>query len=99
MTVKVLIDDDILIQLGKQLQAENNGERLDCYFSIDEFIIVADKYSKETCIYIDSNLGTGVPGEIDSKRIAQLGFKNLYLSKDYIDIDLTKYPWLSETHK
>lgn len=52
--IKVLIDDDILIQLGKQLEAEKNGEKLDCFFSIDEFIAASDKYPKDTPIYINS---------------------------------------------
>ncbi|MFA5583921.1 MAG: hypothetical protein WDA09_06875 [Bacteriovoracaceae bacterium] len=97
--VKVLIDDDILIQLGKQLEADKMGERLDCFFSVDEFLAVADKYPKETMIYIDSNLGTEVLGEEDSKRIAERGYKNIFLSSGYTDISLEKYPWIKGFEK
>lgn len=94
--IKVLIDDDILIQLGKQLESEKKGEQLDCYFSIDEFLASADKYPKDTPIYIDSNLGTDVPGEVDSKRVAELGFNNIYLNTGYSDINIKNYPWIKE---
>lgn len=66
---KVLIDDDILIQLGKQLEAEKNGETLDYYSSIDEFLAVAKNYSKDTPIYINS---------LTSIHASKLNFENIY---------------------
>lgn len=67
--VKVLIDDDILIQLGKQLEAEKLGYRLDCYFSVDEFLVVSSKYDEETPIYL---------GGIFKEKGQYLDFKNVY---------------------
>lgn len=67
--IKVLIDDDILIQLGKQLEAEKLGYQLDCYFSIDEFLAVASKYDEEIPIYLG--------GEFEEKG-QYLDFKNVY---------------------
>lgn len=94
--IKVLIDDDILIQLGNQLEAEKKGEKLDCFFSIDEFLAVATNYPKDTPIFVDSNLGTDVPGEVDSERIALLGFQNIFLNTGYSDISLESYPWIKQ---
>lgn len=54
--IKVLIDDDILIQLEKQLEAEKLGYQLDCYFSVDEFLANQHKYQAETPIYFGNTL-------------------------------------------
>lgn len=96
--IKVLIDDDILIQLGKQLQAEKEGYQLDCFYSIDEFLASSSKYPKDTEIYVDSNLGTGVPGEVDSKRIAEIGFENIYLNTGYSDLNIEEYTWIKQIY-
>ena len=66
--IKVLIDDDILIQLGKQLEAEKLGYQLDCYFNIDEFMANHYQYHLDTPIY----LGNALPP------ISLDGFQNIY---------------------
>lgn len=66
--IKVLIDDDILIQLGKQLEAEKLGYQLDCYFSVDEFLANNHQYQSDTPIY----LGNALPP------ISLYGFQNIY---------------------
>ena len=58
--IKVLIDDDILIQLGKQLEAEKLGYQLDCYFSVDEFLENQHKYRAETPIYFGNSLKSSI---------------------------------------
>ena len=66
--IKVLIDDDILIQLGKQLEAEKLGYQLDCYFSVDEFLSNHHHYQSDTQIYLGNTLP---PNSL-------YGFKNIY---------------------
>lgn len=66
-SIKVLIDNDILIQLEKQLKAEKLKYQLDCYFSIDDFLNVAEKYSRDTFIYLG----------VDLIKYSDLNFKNV----------------------
>lgn len=73
--IKVLIDDDILIQLGEELKAEKEGYRLDCYYSVDEFLAKSGLYSKETPIFLKSN-------DSSLKKIQDQGFINIKLNKD-----------------
>lgn len=98
LMIKVLIDDDILIQLGWELKAEKEGYRVDCYSSIDDFLKASDKYPKDVTIYVDSNLGADKPGEEDSKRIANLGFENIILNTGYSDLDILNFPWIKGIH-
>ena len=47
-------------------------------------------------IYIDSNLGDNIKGEIESEKIFNLGFKNLYLATGYGKEFIQKPPWIIE---
>lgn len=45
--------------------------------------INTNKYDKNTLIYIDSELGENIKGEIESEKIFKEGFKNIILSTGY----------------
>lgn len=96
---KILIDDDILIQLGWQLKAEKENYEIDCYFNVYEFVASSSKYPLNTEIYIDSNLGQEAPGEIQAKKIFELGFQNIYLNTAYEDIQINDFPWIKKIIK
>jgi signal transduction histidine kinase len=76
----VLIEDDQFIHMSWQMAAEKNEIDLSTYFSIDDFLKDADKFPKNTLIYIDSNFNNGIKGEFESKKIFDLGFSNLFLA-------------------
>ncbi|TXG77879.1 hybrid sensor histidine kinase/response regulator [Candidatus Dojkabacteria bacterium] len=86
----VLIDDDNLIHLGWEMCADKKQVDLASYFTIDDFLRDSDKFSKDTAIYIDSNLKDGVKGEIESKKIFDLGFENLILASG---LDFQQLPY------
>jgi signal transduction histidine kinase len=79
----VLIDDDKLIHAGWQMAAAKRKVDLSLYFTIDDFIEDAHRFPKDVTIYIDSTLSNGVNGEIESKKIYDLGFKNLILASGF----------------
>lgn len=92
--MNVLIDDDKLIHLGWIMKAQKAGVELNCFFSVDEFIAVSDKYDLTTNVYVDSDLKQGQKGEIEAKRLFDLGFQNLYLVTGYSDVKVEDYQWL-----
>lgn len=90
----ILIDDDKLIHLSWKYAAGKKEIDLISFQSINEFLERASDFSREISIYIDSHLGDDEPaGEIQAKRIADLGFKNLYLASGFNekDIELPDY--------
>ncbi|MGE3610693.1 MAG: ATP-binding protein [Bacteriovoracaceae bacterium] len=86
----VLIDDDNLVHMSWGMGADKKQVDLATYFTIDDFLKDAEKFSKDTAIYIDSNLKDGVKGEIESKKIFDLGFENLMLASG---MDFSQLPF------
>ncbi len=92
----VLIDDDKLISLSWNLKAKKAGIELISFTTIDAFLNTCSQFPKDIEIYVDSSLGNGIKGEIESKRVAEGGFSNIYLATGYEanSFDLTKYQWI-----
>jgi signal transduction histidine kinase len=92
----VLIDDDKLIRIGWKCQAEKAGIDLKCFESIDRFLDDQTNIPKDARIYVDSSLKNGVKGEIDSEKIAKLGFFHIFLATGYSKsyFNLQEYPWI-----
>lgn len=76
----VLIDDDKFTHLNWKRQAKNNGITLNSFYSIDDFIEHRNNFSSDIQIYVDSNLDNGLKGEVESKKIFDKGFENIYLA-------------------
>jgi len=76
----VLIDDDSLVHNTWQYVADKNNEELHSFYNVQDFINVAKKYQKNTPIYIDSNLGNNIKGEVEAKKLYIMGFKDITLS-------------------
>ena len=92
--VSILIDDDSLIQMSWKMAASKAGEKLKCFSSLDEFIKIENELSKSSTIYIDSNLGHGVKGEVEAEKIYNLGFENIHLATGYSSSDFDEYTWI-----
>jgi len=75
----VLIDDDALVRKNWEITAEKKEIEIKTFGSADDFFEAADKISKNTVIYIDSELENGVKGEEIAKKIYSLGFTEIYL--------------------
>jgi len=96
VNVHVLIDDDNLIHMSWQLEAKKNNIELHTYKTIDEFLEKSTEYQKTSKIYIDSNLENDIKGEVESEKIANLGFTELYLATGYAPEDIDKPEWIKE---
>ena len=94
----MLIDDDKLVHYSWSYYCDSKGFRFKGFFSIDKFLQSSHLIDKESKIYIDSNLGDGIKGEIESEKIFKLGFKNLYLATGYGKEYIKKPDWIIEVY-
>jgi signal transduction histidine kinase/CheY-like chemotaxis protein len=94
----VLIDDDRLVHINWGSHCKKNGLPFQGFKSIDEFLAASATFDKASRIYIDSNLGDGIKGEIESEKIFALGFLNLYLATGYEKDSILKPSWIKEIY-
>jgi signal transduction histidine kinase/CheY-like chemotaxis protein len=94
----VLIDDDRLIHLNWAMYCKKNGIPFQGFKSVEDFLKTSDSFDKSTRIYIDSNLGDGIKGELESEKIFLLGFQNLFLATGYQKRDIEKPAWIKEIY-
>ena len=92
----VLIDDDDLIHLVWKNKARDHEVELFLFFSIEDFCQRHDEFDRKVHIYIDSDLGDGIKGEVESEKIYRLGFENLYLCTGYEPQDIHRPEWIKE---
>jgi signal transduction histidine kinase/FixJ family two-component response regulator len=90
----VLIDDDKLMHISWQMFCKKKGLSLSCFYSVKEFLAQSENFSKDTDIYVDSNLGDKLKGEIESKVIFDQGFTELYLTTGYDKNSFDRPAWI-----
>ncbi|MFP5385882.1 MAG: sensor histidine kinase [Bacteriovoracia bacterium] len=90
----VLIDNDKFIHIAWKAISERKGKQLHSFYSVEEFLSKCN-LSKDTPVFIDSDLGEKLPGEVSSKMIFERGFRNIFLATSYTDINLEEYPWIN----
>lgn len=92
----ILIDDDKLIRLSWKTEALKKNISFQSFEYVDQFLNLNMNPSSSLYIYIDSNLGDGVKGEIEAKRLELAGYTNIYLATGYTkdDFDLELIPWI-----
>ena len=94
----ILVDDDRLIHLNWKAHCKKNGLEFHGFYSIEAFLVDSSSFDKASRFYIDSNLGDGVRGEIESEKIFVLGFLNLYLATGYDKGSIAKPSWIKEVY-
>jgi signal transduction histidine kinase len=92
----VLIDDDRLIIWNWKTYCQKKGLSFTGFSSVDQFLAESTQYSSKTLIFIDSNLGGDVKGEIESEKIFNLGFSNIYLATGYDKHYFEKPLWIKD---
>lgn len=90
----VMIDDDKFMRQAWKIAASNKKIQLYTFPSVEDFLSFSDKIPKSSEIYIDSDLGSNLKGEIISESIFNAGYQSIYLSTSFDDINISSYPWL-----
>ena len=76
-----MIDDSDLVRLSWEASALKHQQSLTTFASPGDFLAVMTTFSsKETTVYIDSDLGLAEPGEQTARRLAEFGFENVYVT-------------------
>lgn len=90
----ILIDDDEMIRAAWTLAATSSGTPLSTFASSDEFHQVINNYTKQTLIYIDSDLGNSKKGELYAKELYDLGYTEIYLATGHSRDLFEKIWWI-----
>lgn len=90
----VLIDNDEMMRTTWAFAASDANLHIALYPSIDEFMNVVSNYSSDTIIYIDSDLGNNIKGEIEAKKLFDLGFTEIHLATGHSPKRFENMPWL-----
>ena len=90
----VFIDDDEMMRVTWTFAAEEAGLNLSTYASPIDFSYEMKNYSKDTIIYIDSDLGGGIKGELYAKELYAQGFTEIYLATGHKPDHFDNMPWI-----
>ena len=97
--VAVLLDDDQLVHMNWKMAAETAGVELKAYKTREDFTAGIQALPKDTPIYIDSDLGSGLKGENIAKELHTEGFANLTMATGHGPKEFAHLPWLQVTGK
>ncbi|MCB0417373.1 MAG: hypothetical protein H6617_04945 [Bdellovibrionaceae bacterium] len=92
----VLIEDDPLVRNMWRLVAKSENQSLKIFEEPGEFFREAHLFSLSNPIYVDVELANGERGEEVSRRIADLGFTNIYLTTGHPKWRFGPLPWIRE---
>ncbi len=90
----VLIDDDMLVHMNWKLAAKAAGIGLTAFTDPALFSANIGTFSKETPLYIDSELGGGVEGEEIAKDLRGKGFFNITMTTGHDHEKFAHLTWL-----
>lgn len=76
----VLIDDDELARTTWRMTAKRLDKHLRTFASVEDFLVAARLIDARTPVYVDSDLGDGVQGEVEARRLIERGFAEVYLT-------------------
>jgi signal transduction histidine kinase len=92
----VLIDDDSLTRRVWKANSKSDGRNIAVFESITDFLNHSNLSSlnKQTPIYIDSQLGDNIRGEVESEKIWELGFSNLHITTGSERANVLETEWI-----
>lgn len=90
----IFIDDDELIRKSWEMVASEKGIELQTFASIDDFL--TQNFPKDITIYIDSNLGNGLKGEVESERLFKAGYSELFIATAHDPDSIDKPTWIKD---
>lgn len=95
----VLLDDDPLVHMNWKLSARAAGAVLKAYKPPQEFSAAAETLPRDIPVYIDSELGGDIKGEVIAKDLREKGFTDLTLATGHGPDKFKHLPWLKVTGK
>ena len=97
--VAVLLDDDPLVHMNWKMAAKAAGVELKACKTTAELNAAIENIPKDTPIYIDSDLGNGIKGEIIASELHNNGYSIISMATGHGPEKFTHLPWLKVTGK
>ncbi len=91
----ILIDNDNLIHTLWKRECLKNDIELISFLSIDDFLEHMNEQDRDITIYLDSDLGDGIRGEVDGIKIFNEGFHNIILQTGHATDDVDAPEWIA----
>jgi len=88
----ILLDDDDLVRMTWEMSFEKHNKSLRTFSNSADFLNKINTISKQTPIYIDSELGEDIHGEDIAISLHDDGFENLYMASGH-DPEHFKHLW------
>jgi len=95
----VLLDDDMLVHMNWKTAARAAGVEFKAYKTPQDFAAGISGLPKDTAIYIDSELGSGIKGEDIAKDLHEKGFANITMATGHSPEQFSHLPWLKVAGK
>lgn len=92
----ILLDDDELIRLSWENSAKKQNNKIACYARSSVLLNEIEQFSKDTPIYLDSELGEEIKGQDVALKLYNLGFKNLIICTGHSPDQFKNMPWLTK---
>lgn len=90
----ILIDDDPLVHSTWKFAAQDKNKSFIGFYNHIDFFESINQFDIKSKIYVDSNLGNGIKGEVIARQISDLGFKNIYLCTGFNSTDFVQMSWI-----
>jgi hypothetical protein len=92
----IYIDDNVSLTEAWKYKGEELGKRVAIFNKIDDLRTEINRYSKNTPIYIDSDLHADLSGEGFAKEIYESGFQNIYLATGHDKSRFKQVQWIKQ---
>lgn len=92
--IDILIDNDELVRLTWEFKANKKGINFKSFPSYESFKLLLHTLSKDSNIYLDSELGNNIKGEVIAQELNLLGFSNIYMATGSDEVHFKNFTFL-----
>jgi signal transduction histidine kinase len=90
----VLIDDDPLVRKTWEVAAKAAARAFTAFPSVDAFLAASDRFPPSTRVYLDSDLGGGLRGEVLAAELHARGYRDVTLATGHAPEEFAGNPYL-----
>ncbi|MCK5073756.1 MAG: hypothetical protein KAQ98_10050 [Bacteriovoracaceae bacterium] len=90
------LEDDELMRMAMEKDAKRRKLNFKTFSNPENFFKAVNKTSKDTILFLDSNIGEGISGEEIGKICFENGFENIFLITNSDKKDFPPMPWIKD---
>lgn len=92
----VLIDNDRYMHINWSEFCSKYNLPFKSFFTVMNFMELHEGIQKDCYLFIDSSLDEGVRGELEAKKIFEMGFENIFISTGYSKEYFSEMSWIKD---